>query len=213
MDKENRLQGDIPRRLGLLVCPSLENPFGWLLELKLAFGRCPRSCRRIWTVTSSSEFAQGISPSLTVTASDDIIAIEKSFLKTETVFPRLSTGHSMAQAQEPKLVAYDYSGSTEGCAFYHDTVRRVLFQYEPYSVVLWDNRLQVSTPKQLAGINRTRHGRGGTRPILVAQHCIENQVRGHLILITDGQILPRHVEALDTYLESNQMQIATWIAT
>jgi hypothetical protein len=113
----------------------------------------------------------------------------------------------MAQAHEPRLVAYDYSGSTEECAFYHDTVQRVLVQYEPYSVVLWDHSLKISTPKQLAGINRTRDGRGGTRPILVAQHCVENQVRGHLILITDGQILPRHVEELDTYLESNPMQI------
>jgi hypothetical protein len=77
MHKKNLLQADIPRRLGLLVCPSPENPLGWLFELKLAFGRRPGSCRRILTVTPSSEFAQRISPCLIVTASDDIIAIEK----------------------------------------------------------------------------------------------------------------------------------------
>jgi len=113
----------------------------------------------------------------------------------------------MSRSQEPRLVAYDYSGSTEECAFYHDTVQRVLRQYEPYDVVLWDNQLQVATAKQLKGINRTRDGRGGTRPILVAQHCVERQVRGHLILVTDGEILPRHVEELDRYLETNQMLI------
>jgi hypothetical protein len=110
---------------------------------------------------------------------------------------------------EPRLVAYDYSGSTETIEFYHNTVQRVLVQYEPYSVVLWDNRLEVSTPRALKQINRSRDGRGGTRPLVVAQYCVEQQIHGQLILITDGQILPRHVEELDNFLNMNQMHISS----
>jgi hypothetical protein len=115
----------------------------------------------------------------------------------------------MSAPSETRLVAYDYSGSTETIAFYHDTVQRILVQYEPYDVVLWDNRLEVSNARELKQINRTRDGRGGTRPLVVAQHCVQQQVRGQLILITDGQILPRHVEELDEFLANNPMQLSS----
>jgi hypothetical protein len=108
---------------------------------------------------------------------------------------------------ETRLVAYDYSGSTEAVDFYHITVQRILTQYEPYDVVIWNNNLKESSPRELARINRTRDGDGGTRPILVAEHCFNKQIRGHLILITDGEILPRHVEALDEYLSTHPLQL------
>jgi hypothetical protein len=110
---------------------------------------------------------------------------------------------------QSRLVAYDYSGSTETIAFYHDTVQRILHQYEPYDVILWDNQLEVSNARALKQINRQRDGRGGTRPQVVAQYCVENQITGELILITDGQILPRHTEELDNYLNRNAMAISS----
>jgi hypothetical protein len=110
---------------------------------------------------------------------------------------------------QPRLVAYDYSGSTETIAFYHDTVQRILRPYEPYDVILWDNQLEVSDSRSLKQINRQRDGRGGTRPQVVAQYCVEHQIKGEIILITDGQILPRHTEELDTYLNTNPMVISS----
>jgi hypothetical protein len=110
---------------------------------------------------------------------------------------------------QPRLVAYDYSGSTETIAFYHDTVQRILHQYEPYNVILWDNQLEVSNARALKQINRARDGRGGTRPQVVAQYCVEHQIIGQLILITDGQILPRHTEELDNYLNTNPMTLSS----
>jgi hypothetical protein len=113
------------------------------------------------------------------------------------------------EQSEARLVAYDYSGSTSGSAFYHDTVQQILGQYEPYDVILWDSRVEVSNANALRQINHNRCGRGGTEPKVVAKYCVKQQTRGQLILITDGQILPRDVEQLDAFLNGHSMVIST----
>lgn len=107
-----------------------------------------------------------------------------------------------------RLVAYDYSGSTEACDFYHNTVQKILTQYEPYDVILWDNQLKISSTRELKNINRIRDGRGGTRPILVAQYCSNQKITGDMILITDGQIFKHHVEELDKYISANPLHLS-----
>jgi len=108
----------------------------------------------------------------------------------------------------PLLVAYDYSGSTEGSDFYHDTVQKILKCYDTYDVVLWDHNYTVSSKEGLARINRQRDGRGGTQPINVAQYCFRKEYTGDVILITDGQILERDVKNLDDYLEKHGLGIS-----
>ena len=76
------------------------------------------------------------------------------------------------------LVAYDYSGSTEECAYYHDTVQKILSQFESYSVVLWDTNLRESSKEELARINEYRDGNGGTQPINIAKYCVQKEFDG-----------------------------------
>ena len=108
---------------------------------------------------------------------------------------------------EKTLVAYDFSGSTEENEFYHSTVQTILKEYEPYEVVLWDNKLQMSSPQELKRINRWKEGRGGTVPLVVAQHLYDTGFDGRVVLITDGQIFERYVKQLDEYLESHPLKI------
>ena len=106
------------------------------------------------------------------------------------------------------LVAYDYSGSTEENEFYHSTVQTILKQYEPYDVVLWDNKLKVSSQSELQRINRFKEGNGGTVPLVVAKHLHETGFDGKVVLITDGQIFPRYVQELEQYLQTHPLKVS-----
>ena len=108
---------------------------------------------------------------------------------------------------EPILVAYDHSGSTCSSHFYHRTVRNIVSQIDKYDVLLWNHLFRKSTPLELKTINENRQGSGGTAPLGVAKYCFDNNVTGHLILITDGQIPENEVKILDKYLANHALSI------
>ncbi|KAH0788886.1 hypothetical protein GPJ56_007181 [Histomonas meleagridis] len=105
------------------------------------------------------------------------------------------------------LVAYDYSGSTCGCTFYHDTVQSLLKKYPNYDVIYWSHVLKVASKEELAKTNKERRGSGCTEPILVAKYCVEKEFTGDLILITDGQIPESSVRDLDNYIKEHDFHV------
>ena len=105
------------------------------------------------------------------------------------------------------LVAYDYSGSTEGNDFYHTTVQTILQQYTNYDVILWSNKLKVSSAEELKRINQWREGDGGTQPIVIAKHLSEIDFHGDLVLITDGQIFERYVREVEQFMNDHEIGI------
>lgn len=94
------------------------------------------------------------------------------------------------------LVAYDYSGSTGGSVFYHETTKKILQEYNG-PVLLWDDKTILTTMKELAGINNRREGRGGTYPHVIAEHCIRNKYKGKLVVISDGQVSNSEIDRVD----------------
>ena len=67
------------------------------------------------------------------------------------------------------LIAYDGSGSTGGCAVYHDTTQTIVSQYPNAKILFWDNSHKVITHTKLAEINTRREGFGGTSPVEIAK--------------------------------------------
>jgi hypothetical protein len=92
------------------------------------------------------------------------------------------------------LIAYDGSGSTGGCAVYHDTTQTIVRQYPEAKILFWDNSHKVITAARLAEINTAREGFGGTSPVEIAKWVRANNFHGHLIIITDGEV---HISGVD----------------
>ena len=88
----------------------------------------------------------------------------------------------------PVLIAYDGSGSTGGCAEYHDTTQTIASQYPDAKILFWDNSHKLITAERLSEINAVRQGFGGTSPVEIAKWVRDNDFHGRLIIITDGQV-------------------------
>lgn len=100
------------------------------------------------------------------------------------------------------LIAYDYSGSTGGSAFYHATTQQIVKEFPDASVMLWDNTAHTSTMKQLAAINEKREGNGGTYPHVIAEFCAKTGYTGPLLIISDGQVSASEVDRVDAFCET-----------
>lgn len=94
----------------------------------------------------------------------------------------------------PVLIAYDGSGSTGGCAPYHDATQTIVKQYPDAKILFWDNSHKVISHEKLAEINTAREGFGGTSPVEIAKWVRANDFHGHLIIITDGEV---HIHGVD----------------
>ena len=106
------------------------------------------------------------------------------------------------------LFAYDCSGSTLSCNSYHEKNQRILNAILEaienikknqkkdinFKIVKWDNVCVEITTEELNEINRYKKGFGGTSPEKVCDYIKLNNFRGHLVLISDGEISPSSVD-------------------
>ena len=89
------------------------------------------------------------------------------------------------------LFAYDGSGSTGNCDFYHHIAQN---EIEPVlngkksKRVLWDTMCRMLHKDELKLINTRKGGFGGTSPVCVAELIKKLNFHGTLIFQTDGQV-------------------------
>jgi hypothetical protein len=100
------------------------------------------------------------------------------------------------------LIAYDGSGSTGGCAYYHDETQRIVSQYSDARLLFWDSTHRLISHNELRDINTRRQGYGGTAPQEIAKWVCENDFHGHLIIITDGEVSSSSMDSCTTILSS-----------
>jgi hypothetical protein len=86
-----------------------------------------------------------------------------------------------------QLIAYDGSGSTMGRTVYHKKSEEILKNNPNAEIVLWDHEYRQLTREEMASINTSRQGFGGTNPAAVADYVIHKNFHGDLVIITDGQ--------------------------
>ncbi len=88
------------------------------------------------------------------------------------------------------LIAYDGSGSTGGYnnRFYHAQTQHLVAQFPDAQLVLWDTSPRVVSREELAKINASCTGHGGTNTTAIAQHVKACNFHGRLVIITDGQV-------------------------
>eukprot|EP00184_Porphyridium_aerugineum_P006370 CAMPEP_0184707214 /NCGR_PEP_ID=MMETSP0313-20130426/37158_1 /TAXON_ID=2792 /ORGANISM="Porphyridium aerugineum, Strain SAG 1380-2" /LENGTH=784 /DNA_ID=CAMNT_0027168789 /DNA_START=184 /DNA_END=2538 /DNA_ORIENTATION=- len=92
------------------------------------------------------------------------------------------------------LIAYDGSGSTGGMVFYHERTQRILQEFPKAEVLLWDDKKKIVTRREMAKINEMHQGGGGTDSAQIADYVKANDFKGHLIIITDGEVYGQCVD-------------------
>lgn len=107
------------------------------------------------------------------------------------------------------LIAYDYSGSTEHCTYYHNETQNIVSKIDNPRILLWDNQVSECTLTELKRINQKRAGRGGTAPSGVAKWIVQNKFNGRLIFITDGEISLGEVEKTSEILRDWKFEFVT----
>ena len=65
-----------------------------------------------------------------------------------------------------KCFAIDYSGSTDGVIFYHNTVKEILDKKynNKDDIIIWDSSSKFISYNEYMKINKNKEGNGGTSP-------------------------------------------------
>ena len=92
------------------------------------------------------------------------------------------------------VIAYDGSGSTSGCAMYHEETQRIVSKYPDAKILFWDSMHKLISHQRLLEINTKYLGFGGTSPVEIAKWVRTNEFHGRLIIITDGEV---HIQGVD----------------
>jgi len=102
------------------------------------------------------------------------------------------------------LFAYDYSGSTCGCASYHATTQNILKEYEGMGkalrIVRWSEAWREISREELRRINRCAEGTGCTLVQAVAEAIRKMAFRGKLVLLTDGEVDADSIDRCDALM-------------
>lgn len=98
------------------------------------------------------------------------------------------------------LFAYDCSGSTGNCEYYHSVSDEINSSNDSYTRVRWDTTINFITKNGLKDINSQRRGYGGTSPSCVAKLIKDKNFHGTLIFQSDGQISTSEISLCDSIL-------------
>lgn len=102
---------------------------------------------------------------------------------------------------EEVLVAYDSSGSTDSCSYYHSIISKIIKEFPlNCKIIKWNSVWEEITLDQLKRINSLKRGDGGTNIECVANAIKKYEFTGHLILITDGEVLSRSIDNCDSIM-------------
>lgn len=113
-------------------------------------------------------------------------------------------------ASVPTLFAYDCSGSTGGRRGYHSIAQRILSELPAGAqIVTWDDKWDVVTRHELDAINAGMRGYGGTAPVKIAEAAAVLGFRGHLVILTDGEVSQGDVEAADKAMRELNLHFAS----
>jgi hypothetical protein len=95
------------------------------------------------------------------------------------------------------LLAYDASGSTANCMFYHEQTQRVVAELPRDStrILMWDDSHKVITHNALLDINERKQGFGGTSSDQIARYIHDNHFHGHLVIVSDGEVYSPSIDA------------------
>ena len=102
----------------------------------------------------------------------------------------------------PTLVAYDFSGSTNGVHSYHTLAKRVVDEIDgPVRIVKWNTVWSEITKTDLNGIHNRLCGEGCTDVSAVANAIQSLNFKGKLLLITDGEVSEGSIDRADATMD------------
>lgn len=99
------------------------------------------------------------------------------------------------------LFAIDYSGSTGRKANYWNKVLALVTPHQKATFLIWDTSAKNITYDQIVVHCQSMSGNGGTEPQCIAKLLPANTKNTNLVLITDGEVLPKDVTACDEALK------------
>jgi hypothetical protein len=95
------------------------------------------------------------------------------------------------------------------CSGYHAISQAILATLPSDALFLaWDDREHWCDKRDIAEINRTKKGFGGTSPVVIAREVGKVGFTGHLIILTDGEVSNRDVDAADEEMRRNGVRLA-----
>ena len=111
----------------------------------------------------------------------------------------------MSSENIENYVGWDCSGSVGGSKFYHHKTQEIVSKYDEKNTYFyrWDSDCMKISKNTLKYINETKQGFGGTNPLELIKVIKENNFKGNLIFITDGQISESTVKACMNALPDN----------
>ena len=119
-----------------------------------------------------------------------------------------TTQLSKNNKSESVTLYIDVSGSVQNFAAYWEHVEKLIKSYENNNInkiFIWDDVIKEVTLEELYKIIRTRYGRGGTYPYLIADSLKKNQIYSNIVIVTDGDVSNNEVEKTDKLLSSVQL--------
>ena len=109
-----------------------------------------------------------------------------------------------------RLFAIDYSGSVEGCSFYHRNLRKIFkdLYKSGDTIMTWSSNAYVIDYNKMMRIIDREDGTNGTRPSSILEVLERNESipREHLILVTDGHIDGGDIDNCDKIVQRKKIK-------
>lgn len=107
---------------------------------------------------------------------------------------------------EPVTLYIDVSGSVQNFEAYWVYVEELVKSYKNIGTIfIWDNLIKEVSLAELHKIIKSRYGRGGTSPYLIANSLKNNGIYNNIVITTDGDVSTSEVEKADNLLTSVQL--------
>ena len=106
-----------------------------------------------------------------------------------------------------RLWAIDSSESVQYNDFYHNELRKLIGpKRDGDEFYIWDNEYHKKTYEEIMAFINNREGHTGTQSHLIAEIATKSKIRDHLIIVTDGTVLPKEITLSDDEIRKNKIR-------
>jgi len=101
-----------------------------------------------------------------------------------------------------KTLFIDISGSVRGFTEYWQQVKNYYCEHRTSisKIYLWDDNIKLTTQCELSNFINQKKGIGETKPELIAQTIVQNNIYSDIIIFTDGHVSDLNVAQIDSIL-------------
>lgn len=103
----------------------------------------------------------------------------------------------------------DISGSVANFDDYWYHVEKIYRKYlekkQAGRIFIWDNNIKEISKKKFETLIESKFGGSGTEPAYIAKTLLENKIKSHIIIFTDGEVSDSSVANVDRILKNTEL--------